>query len=554
MLQGTRRDVKATVAIHPSGNRANTMSQAQILVVEDESIVASDIRRRLTNLGYAVVGMAASAQEAIEKAAENHPDLVLMDIVLKGPTDGVEAAEYIRAHLDIPIVYLTAYADDRTLQRAKITEPFGYILKPFEERDLHISIQMALYKHQMEQKVQASEEWLAATLQSIGDAVMTTDRQGAITLMNPVAEALTGWTQEEALGNPWGDVFRIINEETRATPESPVQRALRDGLVIGLANHTILIAKDGTETPIEDSAAPIKDGKGRVTGVVLVFRNISERRHAEEALRRVHNELEGRVQERTAELSRANDELKREIIERQRVEGALAYNVAELARSNADLEQFAYVASHDLQEPLRMVASYVQLLARRYQGQLDSDADAFIAFALEGATRMQALIKDLLMYARLGTEGRPFDPTDCSAVLQQALANLHAAIEESGATVTYESLPTIMADASQLEQVFQNLLANAIKFRSDRPPEAYVKVERGDHEWIFSVRDNGIGIHPHYAERVFVVFQRLHSRTEYPGTGIGLAICKKVVERHGGRIWVESQPGQGATFFFAIPA
>lgn len=158
------------------------------------------------------------------------------------------------------------------------------------------------------------------------------------------------------------------------------------------------------------------------------------------------------------------------------------------------------------------------------------------------------------MYARLGTEGRPFDPTDCGAVLQQALANLHAAIEESGATVTYESLPTIMADASQLEQVFQNLLANAIKFRSDRPPEAYVKVERGDHEWIFSVRDNGIGIHPHYAERVFVVFQRLHSRTEYPGTGIGLAICKKVVERHGGRIWVESQPGQGATFFFAIPA
>jgi light-regulated signal transduction histidine kinase (bacteriophytochrome) len=167
---------------------------------------------------------------------------------------------------------------------------------------------------------------------------------------------------------------------------------------------------------------------------------------------------------------------------------------------------------------------------------------------------MQALIKDLLMYARLGTEGRPFDPTDCSAVLQQALANLHAAIEESGATVTYESLPTIMADASQLEQVFQNLLANAIKFRSDRPPEAHVKAERGDHEWIFSVRDNGIGIHPHYAERVFVVFQRLHSRTEYPGTGIGLAICKKVVERHGGRIWVESQPGQGATFFFAIPA
>jgi PAS domain S-box-containing protein len=360
--------------------------------------------------------------------------------------------------------------------------------------------------------------------------------------------------QEEALGKHWATIFRIMHSETRAVPGSPVERALRKGRVIGLANHTLLMARDGTETPIEDSAAPIKDDKGHITGVVLVFRDISERKQAEEALRRAHGELERRVQERTAELSEANAELKREIIQGQRLEGALAHNVAELARSNADLEQFATVAAHDLQEPLRMVTSYMQLLARRYRGKLDSDADTFIDFAVEGASRMQALIRDLLTYARLGTQGRPFDPTDCNTVIAQALGNLQRAVEESGARVTCDPMPTVTADASQLQQLFQNLLGNAIKFRSEQPPEVSVKADRHGPEWVFSVRDNGIGIHPHYAARVFVVFQRLHSRAEYPGTGIGLAICKKIVERHGGRIWVESQPGAGATFYFTIPA
>jgi light-regulated signal transduction histidine kinase (bacteriophytochrome) len=277
-------------------------------------------------------------------------------------------------------------------------------------------------------------------------------------------------------------------------------------------------------------------------------------KHWATIFRIMHSELERRVQERTAELSEANAELKREIIQGQRLEGALAHNVAELARSNADLEQFATVAAHDLQEPLRMVTSYMQLLARRYRGKLDSDADTFIDFAVEGATRMQALIRDLLTYARLGTQGRPFDPTDCNTVIAQALGNLQRAVEESGARVTCAPMPTVTADASQLQQLFQNLLGNAIKFRSEQPPEVSVKADRHGPEWVFSVRDNGIGIHPHYAERVFVVFQRLHSRAEYPGTGIGLAICKKIVERHGGRIWVESQPGTGATFYFTIPA
>ncbi|HEX9445544.1 MAG TPA: GAF domain-containing protein, partial [Candidatus Binatia bacterium] len=231
----------------------------------------------------------------------------------------------------------------------------------------------------------------------------------------------------------------------------------------------------------------------------------------------------------------------------------LSKNADELARSNTELQHFAYIASHDLQEPLRMVASYVQLLARRYRGRLGADADEFIGFAVDGATRMQALINALLSYSRVGTQGSAFAPTECEAVLDGALAGLKAAIQESGATVTRAALPAVMGDAAQLGQLFQNLIGNAIKFHNHNAPEVHVAAEPHGQEWRFSVRDNGIGLDAQYAERVFVMFQRLHAKGEYPGTGIGLAVCKKIVERHGGRIWVESEPGRGATFYFTLP-
>jgi len=256
--------------------------------------------------------------------------------------------------------------------------------------------------------------------------------------------------------------------------------------------------------------------------------------------------------------------ISRDITARKRAEEALAEKTTELLRSNKELEEFAYVASHDLQEPLRMIASYTQLLSRRYQGRLDAEADEFIKYAVEGAVRMQVLINDLLAYSRVGTHGRPFTPTDCSEVLSRALSNLKIALEESGAVVKYCPLPRIMADATQLTQLLQNLISNAIKFHHVHPPQVEISVARTSDPqapskvspadvWLFSVRDNGIGIEPQYFERIFVIFQRLHSREEYPGTGIGLAICKKIVERHGGRIWVDSAPGKGATFHFTIP-
>jgi light-regulated signal transduction histidine kinase (bacteriophytochrome) len=238
--------------------------------------------------------------------------------------------------------------------------------------------------------------------------------------------------------------------------------------------------------------------------------------------------------------------------ERKRAEEDLARKVEELACSNRDLEQFAYVASHDLQEPLRMVANYTQLLAERYQGKLDPQADKYIHYAVDGATRMQTLIQDLLAFSRAGRQEMEVEPTSCSAVVSDALRNLQAAIQESGAEILTGALPVVSGNASQLRQVFQNLIGNAIKFRGNTAPRIEIGAQQKEEDWELFISDNGIGIAPEHAESIFAVFQRLHTRAEYPGNGIGLSICKKIIERHGGRIWLESRVGKGCTFKFTL--
>lgn len=317
--------------------------------------------------------------------------------------------------------------------------------------------------------------------------------------------------------------------------------------IIALGGILILLGVDPLIQRSEKRTEELLTAHDRLT------EEISERVEAEDALRELARTLEQRVTERTAELEASRTAALNMMQDAEESRDNLARMAKELARSNADLEQFAYVASHDLQEPLRMVASFTQLLAEQYHGKLDADADEFIDFACDGARRMQQMIQDLLEYSRIGRRETAYQATDTGVVVDDVLDALCVTIAESGAVINQHSLPTVQADPTQLARVFQNLLSNAMKFRSNGKPEIDIGTEHRDHEWMFWVRDNGPGIDPRYAERIFAIFQQLQSQSVNGGTGIGLAICKRIVERGGGRIWVESAPGEGSTFYFTIP-
>jgi len=350
-----------------------------------------------------------------------------------------------------------------------------------------------------------AERLFRLVVESSPSGVVMVDRRGTIVLVNRETERLFGYPREELVGQSierlvparFRDSHPTVRQEYFAHPEKRAMGAGRD--LFG-------IHKDGSEIPVEIGLNPIEAEHGLFVLASVI--DIRPRQQAE----------------------------------------------AELRRSNEELERFAYVVSHDLQEPLRTVSSYVQLLSRRYHDRLDADGVEFIDFAVGGVRRMQQLIADLLLFSRVGTRGAPLVPTNLQTAFEGTLASLHAALDESQATVTADRLPMVIADAGQLAQLLTNLLGNALKFRGTEAPRAHVGATRTGRMWTISVQDNGIGIAPEYFERIFVIFQRLHAREEYAGTGVGLAICKKIVERHGGRIWVESTPGQGARFCFTLPA
>lgn len=405
-----------------------------------------------------------------------------------------------------------------------------------------------------ERALQSEREFLNAVLDNVQDAIVACDASGTLSLFNRSARELHGVGQEPLPPEQWPQHYALYRPDgNTAMPaeEVPLLRAFHGEKLTAVE---MMVGKRGEpKKSLLASGQPVYTPDGAKLGAVVTMHDISEQKEAEEALRRANEDLEQRVDARTQELSSTNARLQQEIEQRKRSEARLAQQAKELSRSNKELEQFAYVASHDLQEPLRMVASYTQLLARRQDAKLDDETREFMRYIIDGANRMQQLIADLLAFSRVGTRTRPFALVDIADVVRATLINLKVAIEESEAIISFDPLPKILGDNVQMVQLFQNLIGNAIKFRGRATPQVHIGVGEEGERWLFSVQDNGIGIEPEYHSRIFVIFQRLHGRDEYPGTGIGLAISKKIVERHGGSLWLESSPGAGTTFFFSIP-
>jgi len=410
------------------------------------------------------------------------------------------------------------------------------------------AVQDVTERRYAEEALRRSEERFRFLVDGVRDyAIVTLDPAGRVASWNSGAKRITGYEAGEILGE---HVSRFCLPEDR---DAESGEHLAAAVQAPIEYEGWRLRKDASRFWGNVVLSSVHDQHGQLVGFAQVMRDLTDRRRADEELRRAHALLEARVAERTTELRRTNAELVREIAERAAIERALEHQTKELGRSNADLERFASVASHDLQEPLRSVSQFTALLAKRYRGRFGAEADEYLAFINEGTAWMEALIKDLLAYARAGSAQLEVEPVSCDEALDRALKNLQHAVERSGATVTHEPLPRIRADAKQITQLFQNLISNALKFHRDSPL-VHVHAERAGSEWIFSVEDNGIGMERRHLERIFIVFQRLHSKKQYRGTGIGLAICKRIAERHGGRIWAESTPGRGSKFSFALPA
>ncbi len=480
------------------------------MLVEDERIVAMDLQATLVELDYEVAAAVTTGEAAIENARALRPNVILMDIRLAGVLDGVEAATQIHAESNIPIIFLTSHSDQETLRRAKGSDPYGYLLKPFKGSDLRCAIEIALHKSEIDLRLRAREQWLATTLRSISEGVVATDVHEHVTLLNPVAEALTGWNQQDALGRRIEEILRIIEQQPREHSLS----------------QSMLVAKDGSQHPAASSSAPIVDDAGMVLGGVTILHDLTEQRAAESKIRELNDELERRVIERTRELELANKEL----------------------------EAFSFSVAHDLRAPLRGIDGFSQMLIEDHAANLGPEGLDHLQRVVHATKRMNELIDDLLSLSRIGRSELRLGEVDISKLAHQTIEQLRVQHPRADVTVSVMDGIRVRGDSRLLHIVLENLLGNAWKFSAMRAT-ATIEVGRSDVEGTggFFVRDNGAGFARATAHKLFGAFQRFHSHEAFTGTGIGLAIVHRIVMRHGGTIRAESAVDAGATFFIGLP-
>jgi PAS domain S-box-containing protein len=528
-----RLDLPVDGAGMTSGAPGNTALEAtealigadtvDILLVDDKVDKLTALEAVLADRNVNIV-KAQSGMEALRLLLKQDFAVVLLDVHMP-VMDGFETASLIRQRPrseHTPIIFMTAVnAGEAHVSRGYALGAVDYIFAPVEPEVIRAKTAVFIDLFRKTEQVRRQSEWLRSEAERRAALLETRLKR----LLNRLDVGVFRTTLEGTLveANPaFLNLLGLSSIEAAATAD------LHE-LHIPPRERPLVLRKHGEDGRVRERDVHLRRADGTWIWCAL-SRTVSV---AEDGATYVDGLLE-------------------DITDHKLAQEALEQQAQELARSNADLQQFAFVASHDLQEPLRMVASFTDLLARRYRGRLDETADEYIAFAVDGAKRMQRLIHDLLAYSRIGTHSKPFEPCDTGALFDRAVRDLDLAIRESGAEVARGELPTVPGDLTQLAQVFQNLIGNAVKFRSDQPPRVRVDAEMRDDAWLFSVRDNGIGVEPRFADRVFEIFQRLHGHDEYTGTGIGLAICKRIVERHGGRIWVESTPGEGSVFRFTI--
>jgi PAS domain S-box-containing protein len=494
------------------------MTNPKILVVEDDVIVAKTIAGQLKQLGYTVADTASSGATAIAKAAATQPDLVLMDIVLKGEMDGITAATNITQQYDIPIIYLTAYADEATLQRAKVTQPFGYVVKPFTANDLRIAIEMGLYKHQTERQLQENRDQLETLLRSMGDAVIATDANGLITFMNPVAEALTGWQQTEAMGKSVIEVLPLIDEVTQLPAEHPVAKVLQNHQTVYLKDYIALVSRSGTSVPIGDSASPLRRATGEVSGVVLVFWDMSDRRQAE---------LLTQALEKEKELNRLKS-------------------------------QFVTTVSHEFRNPLAAVFIATELLEKA-QNLPESKRNTYLQRIKSSVRSMNELMEDVLILGQAEADRLVCHPAQLD--LEQFCRNLvdeFSMLKEKEISITFSSTANnklVSMDERILRYILTNLLSNAIKYSpANSTVQFRLTINTEARTAAFQIQDQGIGIPETDQPYLFDSFFRASNVDSIQGTGLGLAIVKRCVDAHRGQISVSSQVGVGTTVVVVLPS